>query len=339
MKSNMILPDGANPDAFKEYFLEYLGTNLSESLCNSISNLLAIDYSGRLKSAPELKEYINTCALRIKKHLGLKVVSDESFSSAMSLFTVAITPEKDIDTDEDKSQEQSQDALIDSMIATHFADLSPDEVILIKSLIKELLNGKDGKEMMNAISSNPKLFYSVVISALRENKKQKEISEVVQQHLTTIISKQLKVQKQQVGFKGLISKVSLAGSLMIAASTGLVLGGLLLPALIIPATISAVKIAPILGEKVADTILKDAAPIPLKESKNIIVDSGVTDKKNSITKTTKKTVEHNLRKKELKDLVKTIDIKEKIADKNINQSKTEKVLLDKKLNSKNGRTI
>ena len=240
MKNNIILPPGANPEAFQEYFLDFLGNNLSESLCRSISNLLAIDYSGRLESAPELKEYINICALRIKKHLGLKVVTDESFSSSMSLFTIAITPERDIDADDAKSQEQSQDALIDSVIETHFVNLSPEEATLIKSLMKELLNGKDGKEMMNAISSNPKLFYSVVVSALRENKKQKEVSEAIHQHLTTIISK----NRKQTGIKSLASKIAFAGGLMLAASTGLILGGLALPALIIPATAAAIKLAP-----------------------------------------------------------------------------------------------
>ena len=111
MQRNITLPPGANPEAFQEYFLDFLGNNLSESLCSSISNLLAIDYSGRLESAPELKEYINICALRIKKYLGLKVVTDESFSSAMTLFTIAITPERNIDADDAISQEQSQGAL------------------------------------------------------------------------------------------------------------------------------------------------------------------------------------------------------------------------------------
>jgi len=336
MKNNITLPEGANPEAFQNYFLDFLGNNLSNSLCNSISNLLAIDYSGRLESAPNLKEYINLCALRIKKSLGLKVVTDESFSSAMTLFTIAITPERDIDEDDSISQEKSQDALIDSVIAVHFVNLSPKETTLIKSLMKELLNGKDGKEMMNAISSNPKLFYSVVVSALRENKKQKEVSEAIHQHLTTISSKDRQNEKQKTGVKSLSSQIALAGGLMIAASTGLILEGLALPALIIPATAAAIKLAPKLGEQTADSLSQNSTTIKPKDSKPLTNEPKTTNKDNSITKPT---VKPNLSKQELKDLVKTVDIKETTITEEIEQSKSEKLLQDKEISkTQKGRT-
>ena len=69
MKNNFLLPDGTNPMAFKKYFLEYLGANLSEKLCDSLANLLAIDYAGRMRSEVDLDYHINQCALRIKKKI------------------------------------------------------------------------------------------------------------------------------------------------------------------------------------------------------------------------------------------------------------------------------
>ena len=67
MRNEIKLPEGANPKPFYLYFEEHLSNNLGDTLIHSISNLLAIDYSIRLKSAPELKEYVKLCGSRLKK--------------------------------------------------------------------------------------------------------------------------------------------------------------------------------------------------------------------------------------------------------------------------------
>lgn len=335
MNTDLSLPPGVDPTPFKEYFLEYLGANLSEALCSSVANLLAIDYSGRLESKPDLDYHINECTLRIKKHLGLRVVTDESFSSVMSLFTIAITPEREIDADDDKSQEQSHDALIDSIIATYFHDLTPEETAIIKSLIKEILNGKDGKEMMNVASSNPKLFYSIVVSAVREKNKLEEVLESVKLHLTRILSKNKQQVKQQSGIKGLVSKISLIGGLMLTASTGLVMGGLALPALILPATAAVVKLSPKLGEKVSPSTEQEINTIQ-EESETIVNTLHATDKDDSITHSTEKNVEKKINKTKLKNLLKSIGIS-KNSQKAVN-NKFEQKLNTKSKSSEKGRT-
>jgi hypothetical protein len=337
MRNNIIQHVEADSAAFKEYFLEYLAPNLSKKLCNSISNLLALDYANRLKSKPELPDYINLCTLRLKKHLSQKIITDESFSSAMSLFAIAITPEKNIDADDDKAQKQSQDAVIDAVIATHFVDLSPDEVILIKSLIKDLLNGKDGKEMLNMISSNPKLFYSQIVAALRENKKQEEMLESIHQHLTKVLSKDKQVKKQHNEPKGLLGKLFLIGGLMLAASTGLVIGGLALPALIVPLTAAAVKFAPILGEQLTNTLAKK--PIAPKQESKVQISQALNNKKqeSSILKNQEKTVVKSLDKQQIKNLILKVDPNTKTLDQDTNKSK--KVLDNRKKTSTKERNI
>jgi hypothetical protein len=335
MKNNIVQHIEAESSAFKEYFLEYLASNLSNKLCESISNLLALDYSNRLKSEPDLKEYINLCTLRLKKHLVQKVVTDESFSSAMSLFAIAITPERDLDADDDNAQKQSQDAVIDAIIATQFIDLSPDELILIKSLIKELLNGKDGKEMMNIISSNPKLFYSHVVSALRENKKQKEILESVQLHLKTIVSKGKQAEKKHIGFKNLFGKLSLVGGLMLAASTGLIIGGLALPILIVPLTATAVRLAPKIAEKITNIVEQES--ITPKSGSKIQISESPNNKnqKNTLSKNQEKTIIKTIDTQQIKDLA--LQVKTSNANQDINKSK--KILDDRKKDSVKERDI
>lgn len=336
MNPDLSLPPDVDPTPFKKYLLEYLGANLSGTLCSSVANLLAIDYAGRLNSKPDLDYHINECTLRIKKQLGLRVITDESFSSIMSLFTIAITPERDIDTDEDtKSQTQSHDALIDSIIASYFYKLTPEETAIIKTLIKEILNGKDGKEMMNVASFNPKLFYSIVVSAVREKNKLEEVMESVKLHLTRILSKNKQQTKQQSGIKSLVSKISLIGGLMLTASTGLVLGGIALPALILPATAAVIKLSPKLGEKLTESSDKEIN-VMQKEEKIIVNILHSTDKDNNITQSTEKNVEQKVDKTKLKNLLESIDIS-KQSEKTLD-NKFEQRLYEKSKSLKKGHT-
>lgn len=308
MKVNLSLPPDVDPTPFKEYFLEYLGANLSKRLCESLANLLAIDYAGRLNAAPDLTIHINECTLRIKKQLGLKVITDESFSSIMDLFIIAITPERDLDTDENnKSNEQSHDALIDSIIASYFYDLTPEETAIIRTLMKEILNSKNGKEMMNAASSNPKLFYSIVVSAIREKDKLQEVLESVKLHLTRIFLKNKEQFKKQSRLQTIVSKISLIGGLMLTASTGLALGGLALPALILPATATVVKASPELGEKIATPSNKRINEKG-KEEKTITNTLHLTDKENSVGHSAQKNIEQKLIKSKLKNLLESIEV-------------------------------
>ena len=337
MNTDLSLPPGVDPNPFKEYFLEYLGANLSESLCSSVANLLAIDYVGRLESKPDLDLHINECTLRIKKQLGLKVVTDESFSSVVSLFTIAITPERDLDTDDEKTQEQSHDALIDSIIATYFHDLTPEETAIIKSLMKEILSGKDGKEMMIVASSNPKLFYSIVVSAIREKNKLEEVLESVKLHLTQIMSKNKQQIKQQSGLKGLVSKLSLIGGLMLTASTGLVLGGVTLPALILPATAAVVKLSPKLGEKAVASQEQEVVSIQKKESNAKINTLHATDKDSRITQSTEKNIEQKVDRAKIKDLAKSVAVSKQ--NEKIVENKFEKKLQTKIKSKDTGRSI
>lgn len=308
MRIDLSLPPGVDPNPFKEYFLEYLRGNLSERLCISLANLLAVDYAGRLDSKPDLALHINECTLRIKKQLGLKVITDESFSSIMNIFIIAITPERDIDSNEsNKPKEQSHDALIDSIIASYFYDLSPEETVIIRTSMREILNSANGKEMMNVASSNPKLFYSIVVSAIRKNDKLQEVLESVKLHLTRIFLKDKEQLKKQSGLQTIVSKISLMGGLILTASTGLVLGGLALPALILPATATVVKVSPELGEKIASP--SDKSPDKKgKEGEIITTTLSLTDKENSVVHSAQKNVEQKLVNAKLKNLLKSIEV-------------------------------
>jgi hypothetical protein len=310
MKNDIKLPEGVNPKPFYLHLEEHLSNNLGDSLIHSISNLLAIDYSLRLKSTPELKEYVKLCGSRLKKHLDQKIIFNETFSSVMSLFAIAITPEKQNEDDNDKSIEQSQDTVIESVISSHFGDLSLHEQQIIRLVLKDLLSGKDGKELLTLVMSDPKLFHSTVLSAIKAKKQQHEISEFVGIHLNSILSQSKTLDQKVTGLKSTFAKIALAGGIIIAASIGVVVGGLALPALILPATLYAVKYGPSLGEKVG-TIVAQNIPNIANEASNLDqLKKAVKEISIDTPKlTTSIGIKNELSPKKTKELAKTVELK------------------------------
>ncbi len=328
MSKAMELPDGVDPLPFINEITEHLGNNLNGNVSKSISNLLAIDYANRLNSEPDITEYVELCVSRLKKHIGKEVVIEDGFSISMTLFTVAITPERDVSDDNDKGQEQSQDALIESIIGSHFGDLSPEEQANIKTVLKDLLTGKNGKEMMEIVVSDPKLFYSIVVSAIKSQKHQKQVMEFIEDHLTKVMNQSNKVQSKTGGLKNTIGKLALAGSVLLAASVGIVIGGLALPAIIVPAAIAAIKYGPIIGEKLGAGAVNQSSAIQKEVSALDNIKSASMATAQTLSKAQNQKIEKpkaitkTLSKAKIKSIVKSVDIssKEKSAVSKLNDS-------------------
>ncbi|MFK7968548.1 MAG: RP853 family protein [Rickettsiaceae bacterium] len=244
----------------------YLDTNLSNQLITSLSNMLAIDYVNRLKEKPKIDEYAVKCVDKLKNHLNHKVFTEEGFSGVMTLFAIAITDEKRIDDELINTQEKDQDVIVDTIISSQFGDLSPAEQLNIKEVLKSLVTGRDSKEIMNFIDSNPKLFYSVVLSAHKEKSKQKEIMEIVIINLHKIIANTKSINKKKNNIKSLTGKIVMAAGLVAVASAGAFLGGLIIPAIIIPSVAVSIKLGASIGEKIGETIAQNNRSIKNKQS-------------------------------------------------------------------------
>ncbi len=338
MKNDIKLPAGVDPKPFYLHLDRHLSNNLGEQLRRAISNLLAIDYSLRLKSTPQLEEYVNLCGSRLKKHLDQKIILNETFSSAMTLFAIAITPEKQDDEDNTKSAEQSQEAVVESVISTHFGNLSHAEQQTIRMVLKDLLNGKDGKELITIVTSDPKLFHSIVLSAVKAKKQQQEISESVGTHLHSILVQSKALNQKVTGFKAAFAKIALVGSVIVAASIGMVVGGLALPALILPATLYAIKYGPVLGEKIGNMVAQKVPSIAnetknlnqLKNiSKQVLIDA--PELSNSVN------IKNELSQEKAKELAKALEIKPIGVAEAPDQSATERMLEQKSKSNKLGR--
>ncbi len=266
MKNNIKLPDNVNPAPFLQSMEINLINNLSRYLINSLSNMLAIDYANRIKHKYEIDDYVEKCTTRLKKHLGHKIVMDEDFSSTMSLFTIAISEAKNLSDDSSRSQNQEQDVLIDGIISNYFSDLPKEEVARLKEVLKTLITSSESRDIMNFISSDPKLFYSIVFASYKEKVLEKERLEFISVHINKIIEEKKSINKSISNVKSLTSKIALSTGLFAAASIGALITGVALPILLIPATLASIKIAPTIGEKLGSAITKTTGIVKARET-------------------------------------------------------------------------
>ncbi len=139
MRNTINLPDGIDANSFQQQLRANLKNNLTKNTINNLASLLAIDYCIRSNSMNML-DHIESCITRLQKHIKNKVVTDDSFSSSMGLFTVAITPQEKKHKDtfsktKHKSIEASNEESPDEnnkkeekQVSSTLVNLSPEEL-------------------------------------------------------------------------------------------------------------------------------------------------------------------------------------------------------------------
>lgn len=246
---------------FESAIIDSIGNNISSQLAGKVAGLLALDYSHRLQSEPDITEYLDVIAQRLANYLGYRVVLEEDFSIAMALFTVAITPEIDQSLDKIAEQEKSVDAAIDAAILEHFSDLSPEEISMMKDILKELVKTSSLQEIMSFVSNDPAFFKDLAKTSLREKKQKQEIVHMVQLHIQRLILKQKQVKKSKVGLKSLVSKVAMTTSIVAAMSVGLLTGGLLMPVIAVPLIAVTARSVGRVSDQVSQKVIENSKSI------------------------------------------------------------------------------
>lgn len=323
MKNNLILPEGVDPKPFIDLFQDYLSNNLPLQLITSISNLLAIDYRLRVKASIAISEYVVICCDRLRKHLGYRVILEEDFSAAMRMFTIAITPEKE-DDGEILTQEQSQDIVIDSIIDAHFSNLPKEEQKLVRSVLIGIIKGGGGREVMNLAVSDPSLFNSKVVNALKGKKGEQMIIQELTSKVNELAINNQALQQKVGTFKGVFAKLAVVAGVALAASAGLVAGGALIPAMLIPGTIAVIKFAPVIGEKLGQTVARESTTIKEIRSdiKSIKQDLSIS---HGIEVSTEIGIESTITKEQARELLQSVEINIKQSSSEIEENMTSKI--------------
>lgn len=288
---------------FLDQIVDRLSNNIDYTLSKSLSNLLAIDYANRLKSEPLIHDYVNICVTRLKNHLEDIVILNNNFSEAMTLFTVAITPEND---SESKRKEQSIDALINATISELFEDLSSEEHDAVKSFIKQLIKEKKKghKAVLQSIKSQPEKFKEIVANAISRKVAKDDISNFISNDLQKLTKSEIQKNKKINRLRGNFGKTSLIVGSLITASLGLAFGGLLLSAIIIPSIITTIKITPIVADKLTNIYTKDES-VEVKQSKSKYFIPDLVDQKKE------KNIDLNpeISKKQIKNIAQKVSVK------------------------------
>jgi hypothetical protein len=85
-------------------------------------------------------------------------------------------------------------------------------------------------------------------------------------NLNKIIADTKSINRKKNNIKTLTAKITMAAGLVAIASAGVFIGGLMLPAFIVPAFALSVKFAPVVGEKIGETIARNNSMVQKKQS-------------------------------------------------------------------------
>ncbi len=227
--------------------------------------MLAIDYAIRLNSKPEAKRYINTCISRLKNYLRLCVINDDSFSLALKLFVIMITPE---DENNQNISEQSQDIVAENLVEVYFGveKISSEEKAKIKNVFKVLLKEKNFDEIINYAQSHAKLFRTSLKYGINKYKTPNEISVYIQQEFSKVLEISSEFTRRSNFFKQTTGKITGAACALLVGAISVTTAGAAFSIIVLPVSIFAVKYAPKIGEKIGELILNNDKTIKLEQN-------------------------------------------------------------------------
>ena len=246
--------ENVNFSAFKGPITSNLINNITQQTCSVLANILALDYATRLNSTPVITEYAAKCIAKLKNFLGHRVITDDSFSTAMTLFAVAISKESINYNDKNNLIQQMQDAAIDILMNEHFKDYSGDDKKKIQSILKDLLNSENRNDILNHINSDPKFIKTIVNGALQLYTQQVEMNNHVKVAIKDILERSIKLGEKINFIKESTSKIITGACALAVGALSIVTAGVALSILIVPASILTMKYAPKLGETIGRMI-------------------------------------------------------------------------------------
>lgn len=248
----MLAKSSLRIDIFAYSLAAILEDNLSSYIISTVSNMLALYYSldKNLRQAePNMPNYGDICAGRIKNFLQEKVVLEEEFSVALSLFTVAITPEPPPTEDlpslnKIRDQEQGANIICQAILGDEALE---HETALLSDAMDDILGDAQASEIVNFMSINPDIVLKVLRGKKRHSSEIKTM--LTQAAMASTQNKSIVSDFAQVGGLLACSMLAFAGNIVAVSSFTAIAA-----AAIIPVSIAALKYGSFIGEKIGATI-------------------------------------------------------------------------------------
>jgi len=292
---------------FQKKISEELCNNLTKQVCVSTGNILAIDYEIRLESTPKIEIYVNNCITKLKAFLGQKVITDDSFSTVLMLFAVAITSETVNYQDKNNIINKSEDIIIDTLINTNFAGANLEEKGGVKLVLKDLLSSDGSYDVMNFIQAEPKIFSAMVIHYLKQYKNSQEMINNIRLEIDKIVKTTTEHNKKLEIFKQATSKITAAICAIAVGAITVVTAGAAFALIVVPAAIIAVEYAPKIGEKIGEIILSADKNVTKQENNIVVLKTNIQKNINKFS-SLQPLIQQELEKNNI------LDIKHEIAD-------------------------
>ena len=160
-------------DIFSYALSSILEDNLAHYLISTTSNMLALHYAidKDLRNAnPNAQQYADICAGRIKSFLKDKVVLDETFSAAMEIFAIALTPNLPVTEDlpgfdKIRDQEKISEVIVSCVLE---GELGAEENALFGDVIDIVFGSADAREIIDLIGANPDIVKAILSGKRRK---------------------------------------------------------------------------------------------------------------------------------------------------------------------------
>jgi Uncharacterized RP853 len=267
---------------FEKIILSNFSNNLAQSTCGTLSNMLSLDYIHRIDGKVPINNYLAPCVLNLKNFLGKRVLSDDKFSIAMTLFIVAISPSPISDKNPEEILSANKEEVIDALITTYFKDLNTEEdVERVRNLLQILLAKSDYREIINYIGDDANFIKKV---ALDKEINLKTIKNALHKQLISIHIANLKLNKNLSHIKNLAANITTMVGMIGLLGITVAAGGAIMPILVLPATIGVLKYLPQFGEKLGQGIVAWDKNIKIKEQELEIAKIDITNKLKIATK-------------------------------------------------------
>jgi hypothetical protein len=257
-----------NAELVRKWISKDLVNNLTKDTCLALANLITIDYKIRLDLEPDIKDHIKSCLDKLRQFLGQKVITDNSFSVALMLFTVAISPTPVKYDTKENILNKSEDVLIETLVNTNFGSVNLEERNILKVILRELLKSRNSQEIMNVIKYEPELFRTTVLYAIKKYRTPADIITNIKSELSKIVSVAVKHYKKIETFKQATSKILTAVCSIALGAISIVTAGAAFALTVLPAGVLAVSYAPVIGERLGEMIL-NADKFMINEEKKI----------------------------------------------------------------------
>ncbi len=257
-----------NASLARKWISENLLNNVTPQTCITLANLIILDYEARLNLEPAIQIHLNNCLSKLKAFLKQKVITDDSFSVAIMLFTVAISPTPIEYEQKENIVDKSENIIVETLISTNFNQTTQEERKLLRLVLKDLLKARNSHEIMNVLKYEPDLFRIIILHAIKKYKRPHDIIANIKTELNKILGTAVKHHKKIETFKQTTSKIFTAVCSLAVGAISVVTAGAALALAVVPLSILAVSYAPKLGEKIGAMLL-DTDQFVINEQKKI----------------------------------------------------------------------